>query len=48
MRGDTVYEWLPTSIVAGTFLLGLLSEAYESGRLSRWAERRRLTPPWRV
>lgn len=36
MRGDTVYEWLPTSIVAGTFLLGLLSEAYESGRLKKW------------
>lgn len=28
-----MYEWLPTSIVAGTFLLGLVAEALEARRL---------------
>lgn len=39
MRGETVYEWLPISIVIGTFLLGLVAEAIESGRLPRWMAR---------
>jgi hypothetical protein len=36
VAGDTVYEWLPISIVAGTFLLGVLAAAIESGRLPHW------------
>lgn len=42
MQGESVYEWLPASIVAGTFLLGLLAEAIEAGRLPRWMGRVRV------
>lgn len=30
-----VYEWIPTSIVAGTFLVGLVCEAVEARRFQR-------------
>lgn len=36
-----MYAWLPTSIVAGTLLLGLACEAYESGRWVAWTARLR-------
>ena len=45
-----VYEWIPTSIVAGTFiigivagtfLLGVLAAAIESGRLPHWMDQAR-------
>lgn len=39
MERGTVYEWIPTSIVAGTFLLGLVAESIEAGRLQRLASR---------
>lgn len=44
VQGDRVYEWLPASIVAGTFLLGLFAEAYEAGRLRAWRARLGLHP----
>lgn len=31
----SVYEWLPTAIVAGTFLVGLLAESLEADRFDR-------------
>ncbi|MDX1611455.1 MAG: hypothetical protein R3185_03735 [Candidatus Thermoplasmatota archaeon] len=34
-----VYEWVPTTIVAATFLMGLVSESLEAGRIQRWASR---------
>lgn len=43
-RGRTVtpvYEWLPTSIVVGTFLLGLVSESVEAGRFRTLTDRLR-------
>lgn len=29
-----VYEWIPTTIVAGTFLIGLVSESIEARRFA--------------
>jgi hypothetical protein len=37
-----VYEWIPTSIVAGTFLIGVLAESVEARRFA--ALRARLSP----
>lgn len=34
-----MYEWIPTGIVAATFLMGLVAEAIEAGRLQRLASR---------
>lgn len=33
----SVYEWIPASIVAGTFLLGVVAESFEAGRFQRLA-----------
>lgn len=30
-----MYEWLPTSIVAATFLIGVTLDAWEAGWLTR-------------
>lgn len=29
-----VYEWIPTSIVAGTFLIGVIAESIEARRFA--------------
>lgn len=34
-----MYEWIPTSIVAATFLVGLVSESVEANRFRRLAGR---------
>lgn len=39
--GGTVYEWLPTTIVAGTFLIGVFAEALEARRIPWVAPRTR-------
>lgn len=38
-----MYEWIPTSIVAATFLIGLVAESVEAGRLQ--ALTARVRPP---
>lgn len=34
-----VYEWIPTTIVAGTFLVGIVSESLEARRFARLRNR---------
>jgi len=36
-----VYEWIPTSIVAWTLLVGLVGESVEAGRFQQLAGRLR-------
>jgi hypothetical protein len=40
-----VYEWIPASIVAATFVVGVVAEAHEAHRLDLADLAKRLTAP---